>query len=348
MSRTSGNDSIPPRLRSERSGRALLAFFLYAMFFLCLFCSCSRQREERQGPMVYRLKWFYNASVAGDIWADETGIFRSFGLNVKIKEGGPGQDAIKDVELQRAWFGVASADQVIRAVARGADIVVLAQIFQVNPLQWIYRANNILIKTPRDLEGLRIGITYGGNDEAIFNALAHKYGLPVDRMNLYAVHYDFTPFWLGKADLWPVYRNTQGIILSEKLKKEGCLPGFFNPNQFGIRFVANSLITSRRLLKEHPETVRRFTKAVLKGWSEAMDPHMEDKACRLIQKKQPDYSLQVLRKQVRATREMVVPSRGKIGEINREAWKQTARIMLRQKLIEHPVNVDLLFAPQTE
>ncbi len=53
--------------------------------------------------------------------------------------GDPERDAIRELELGNATFGVASADQVIRARAKGAPVVVIAQLFQINPLQWIYR-----------------------------------------------------------------------------------------------------------------------------------------------------------------------------------------------------------------
>jgi NitT/TauT family transport system substrate-binding protein len=192
---------------------------LWICLLLCL-PGCTSKRSPRS--VVYRLKWLYNVSAAGDIWAQESGIFSSHGLRVEIREGGPEQDAIKDLELGRAQFGVASADQVIRAAAKGAQVVVLAQIFQINPLQWIYIKNKgLVIKGPQDLKGLCVGVTYGGNDEAILMSLLKMYRIGPDDLRLYAVHYDFNPFWRGEVDLWPVYRNIEGIILQEKIKKSG-------------------------------------------------------------------------------------------------------------------------------
>ena len=69
---------------------------------------------------------------------------------------------------------MASADQVILALEKGARIVVIAQIFQANPLQWIYRATQPEIKSLADLKGQRIGVTFGGNDDAIMTTLLAK------------------------------------------------------------------------------------------------------------------------------------------------------------------------------
>jgi NitT/TauT family transport system substrate-binding protein len=296
---------------------------------------------------VCRLKWLYNASVAGEIWAQESGIFRDRGLDVELREGGPEQDAIKDLELGRAHFGVASADQVLRAVDKGAQVVVLAQIFQINPLQWIYAGGKGVIKDARDLRGLRIGVTYGGNDEAILMSLMRKYAIGNGEVDLYAVHYDFSPFWRGEVDLWPVYRNTQGIILQERMAASGEETLFFDPDRYGIRFVANSLITSRKVLSQSPQLVREFTKAVVTGWKEAMDPAMEFPVAEAVGRMEPGTPLTTIRRQLAETRKLVAPDGlEQIGRIDVEAWQQTAGILLAEGLISQPAHLDsVLKAP---
>ena len=81
----------------------------------------------------YRLKWLFNASVIGDIYADVHGYFKEAGLDITVKPGGPERDSIKELELGQASFGVASADQVIRALSKGAPVVVIAQEGQAMP-----------------------------------------------------------------------------------------------------------------------------------------------------------------------------------------------------------------------
>jgi NitT/TauT family transport system substrate-binding protein len=49
----------------------------------------------------------------------------------------------------------------------------------------------------------------------------------------------------------------------------------------GIRFVANSVVTTRKMLEEHPETVKNFTKALLQGWHEILEPsRLSANSCR--------------------------------------------------------------------
>lgn len=148
---------------------------LLCSFIYLLLSTFSAQANEQQ--IRYRLKWLFNTSVAGDIYADKAGYFAAQGLRVTVREGSPEKNALNELELGRAEFGVASADQVIRALDKGAHLVVLAQIFQINPMQWIYRADQPKIETLADLRGRRIGITLGGNDETIMRTLLTKAGI---------------------------------------------------------------------------------------------------------------------------------------------------------------------------
>jgi NitT/TauT family transport system substrate-binding protein len=329
--------------------RFLLALLLIftAGALLLLPGACSTRQEGTQTPVAYRLKWLFNISVVGDLYAEAHGYFTDQGLAVEIKPGGPERDVIKELELGRAQFGVASADQVIRALAKGAPIVVIGQLFQRNPLQWLYRAEEDEIREPQDLQGKTIGITHGGNDETIMRALLARYGIADQEVGFYSVRYDYTPFYRREVSLWPVYQNAEGIVISEKLGKEGEGVRFFDPDRFGIRFVANSIITTRQLLQEQPETVIKFMAALLRGWQEALAPANDAQALATMQMYDRDTSMETLHKQLSATRILMTPPpEDAFGAIDVAAWKQTERIMLEQKLIDAPVSVENYLHPQ--
>jgi NitT/TauT family transport system substrate-binding protein len=295
----------------------------------------------------YRLKWLINASTAGDIFARKQGFFSKEGMDVDVEAGGPERDAIRELELGYAQFGVASADQVIRAVAKGASVVVLAQLFQINPLQWIYRTHDFTLKRIQDLAGKTVGITYGGNDETIMRALLAIAGMGEDQVHLASVRYDYTPFLQDRVQVWPVYRNTQGVYLSDKLKAGGEAVAFFDPSAHGVRFVANSVVTSRKMVDQEPQTVRRFLHALLAGWRAAMAPANEDAVIRAVAQYDRDTSPAVMRRQLALTRKMVHPDPSvPIGHIDTASWRQTEQIMVQQKLIPGPVNVVDRLRPQ--
>jgi NitT/TauT family transport system substrate-binding protein len=310
---------------------------LVLFLFTTLFSVASADEIE----LNYRLKWLFNTSVAGDIYADAKGYFREAGLKVHVREGSPEKNAINELELGHADFGVASADQVIRALDKGAKIMVLAQLFQVNPMQWIYRTDQPQIKNLDDLRGRNIGITFGGNDETVMNTLFAKAGITSKDVKITGVRFDFTPFFKREVDVWPVYFNSQGVILKDRLEKEGERVYFFNPADFGVNFVANSVITSEKVWKNRPEVVKKFMGALLKGWEAAMDPANEADVLMEVKKQDKESNDELRRLQLIATRELIKPSAGiKIGAMDVEAWKQTEAIMLNEKQIKKPVHVE--------
>ncbi len=318
--------------------KIFLAFLILFSLFTTTFLTDKGAAAEE---MNYRLKWLFNASVIGDIYALDRGFFEKAGLKVNVKEGGPERNAIRELELGQAQFGVASADQVINAIEKGSPIVVLAQLFQVNPLHWIYRADNFRIERLEDLKGKIIGITYGGNDENIMKTLLAKANITERDYTPYSVRYDLTPFYQKKADVWPCYINSQGPVLKRKLEKEGETVAFFNPADYGVKFVANSVITSQRMMENHPETVKKFITALMAAWEESIDPANETMALETLKKFDKGATAELQKDQLTATRPLVKPSPDvKIGTIDVDAWKQTEQIMLNGKQIEKPVHVE--------
>ncbi len=330
-----------------RLDKKFFHFFVFALLLIPIIELINPEAGKANESIAYRLKWLINVSTVGDVVALKQGFFARQGLDVDVKAGGPERDAIRELELGYAQFGVASADQVIRAKAKGASIVVLAQLFQVNPLQWIYRHGDITLNSITDLKGLSIGITYGGNDETIMRALLAQAGLNERMVKLSGVRYDYGPFLQKHVDIWPVYRNTQGIYLADKLAADGEQVAFFDPAAYGIRFVANSVVTSQKIFDRDPALVQRFLDGLLAGWRFAIDPANEKAVIEAVAQYERDIPKSVLRRQLAVTRQMIQPNPAvAVGHIDTKAWSQTETIMLQQKLIDSPVNVVECLRPQ--
>src|SRR5207244_9703634 len=72
-----------------------------------------------------QLKWKHQFQFAGYYAALEQGFYRDAGLDVTIREGGPGIDVAETVASGKADFGVCSAS-VLREWSMGRRLVVLA------------------------------------------------------------------------------------------------------------------------------------------------------------------------------------------------------------------------------
>jgi NitT/TauT family transport system substrate-binding protein len=122
-----------------------------------------------------------------------------------------------------------------------------------------------------------------------------------------------------------------------------------SPSKLGIRFVANSVITTKKTLEDRPDTVRRFMQALLQGWTEALDPENKEMAIKIVLKYNQETPEKIVRKQLPATRILMLPNaKFEFGKIDVTAWKQTEQIMLTQNLIDNPVHIESRLMPAGE
>jgi ABC-type nitrate/sulfonate/bicarbonate transport system substrate-binding protein len=109
-----------------------------------------------------QLKWKHQFQFAGYYAALEQGYYREAGLDVTIREGGPGIEVAETVASGKADFGVCSAS-VLREWTMGRRLVVLAAIFQHSPAV-ILVARRADISSVSDLRG-RTLMDAPGSDE---------------------------------------------------------------------------------------------------------------------------------------------------------------------------------------
>lgn len=128
------------------------------------------------------------------------------------------------------------------------------------------------------------------------------------------------------------------MILRDRLAREGEDVRFINPADFGVSFVANSIITSAKMLEENPEVVKNFMQALNAGWVDAMDPQKEKASLAAIASRDKGNNDEIRRLQLTATRNLVMTR--EFGYIDTEAWVQTEEIMLKQGLIKKAVKVE--------
>ena len=300
--------------------------------------------------LTYRLKWLANTGFVGDLYADNYGLYTEEGLEVLVEPGGPENNPIRGLGTGRVEFGVASSDQVIRALAKAdtangnqRKLVVIAQIYHQNPVRWIHRSPSVMVDDSSDLEQYSIGVTAGDTDETIFRALENKYKL---NLSTREVSYSYAPFFNESVDLFPVYLNTQGVEIKRQMASSGIKTAFFNPTDYGVNIASNSIVTTARKIREEPDTVRAFLRATLKGWREALDKENLEKSINVMashtdfDKSKADSVRSILRRKIQYTRKLVVPAdEESIGTIDTTAWKQAEKIMLKQGLIRRRVGI---------
>jgi len=169
------------------------------------------------------------------------------------------------------------------------------------------------------------------------NTLLAKGGIQKSEVEISSVRFDFTPFLTKKVQIWPVYLNTQGVILQDRLQAEGEGVRFFNPAAFGVNFVANSVITSKKMMETHPDIVEKFQTALRAAWQDAMDPANQESTIAVIAARDKGNSEAIIKLQLVSTRELVAAAH--FGSIDKAAWVQTEQIMLKEQQIKKTVDI---------
>jgi ABC-type nitrate/sulfonate/bicarbonate transport system substrate-binding protein len=178
-----------------------------------------------------QLKWKHQFQFAGYYQALEQGFYRDSGLDVTIREGGPGIDVSEAVAGGNAHFGVCSAG-VLRDWAAGRRLVVLAVIFQRSAAV-ILVARRADISSVADLRGRTLMDTPGSDKIA---AMLKREG--IDYQTMLRVPHEGNPRDLlaGRADAMVAYSTNEPFVLEQL----GASYRTFAPVASGIDFYGDS------------------------------------------------------------------------------------------------------------
>ena len=261
-----------------------------------------------------QLKWKHQFQFAGYYAAVEKGFYRENGLDVAIREGGSDINAGAAVAAGSADFGICTTSILLNSATR-ANNVVLAVIFQ-NSAAVILTPHRAGIRSVSDLKGRRLMDRPGNDDLAAM--LKHE---GVDYASLPRVLHDGNPRDLlnGTADAMVAYSTNEPYAL-EKL---GTPYLTFSPRAFGLDFYGDSLCTSRQQLAAHPERVRAFRAASLKGWEYAL-AHKDEIVDLIRQRYRAEKSREALMFEATRTEPLIQPDLIPIGDQSSARWKTIA------------------------
>lgn len=286
-----------------------------------------------------QLKWKHQFQFAGYYAAIEKGFYRENGLEVELREGGPNVDAGATVAAGAADFGVCTSGALINAEKR-ANIVVLATIFQHTAAIILvpYRAG---IRAVSELKGRRLMDRPGNDDIA---AMLMREG--VDYTALPRVVHDGNPRDLlnGTADAMVGYSTNEPYAL-EKL---GTPYLTFSPRAFGLDFYGDNLCTSKQQLAGHPERVRAFRAASLKGWEYAL-AHKDEIVDLIRQRYRAQKTRDALMFEAVQTELLIQPRLVPIGDQTTERWQTMANIYHDVGMLsEAELPVELIYPPDRQ
>src|SRR4051812_8694933 len=263
-----------------------------------------------------QLKWKHQFQFAGYYAALEQGFYRDAGLDVAIREGGPGIDASEAVAGGKADYGVCTSS-VLRDWTAGRRLVVLATIFQRSPAV-ILVARRADISNVSELRGRTLMDTPGSDEIA---AMLKREG--IDYQALPRVDHEGNPRDLlaGRADAMIAYSTSEPFVLEQL----GAAYRTFAPAASGIDFYGDNLCTSEAEVKAHPDRVAAFRAASVKGWAYAL-AHKQATVDLILRKYSATKSRDALLFEAAQTATLVGKDSDRIGEQDPGGWHRIAAV----------------------
>ena len=237
----------------------MLGFARWGWLCVALLISVSGYAQEK---VSLQLKWHHQFQFAGYYAAKALGYYEAAGLDVEIKPVSLEVNPADEVISGRAEFGIASTDLLLMR-DRGMPVVVLASIFQHSPYVLLAMRRDG-VESVHDLADRRVLI-----DPFATEVLAYlkTIGVPLERLKfIEANDYNYTDLISGRADAYAGYSTNDPFFL----EREGADFLSFTARSVGIDFYGDSLFTTQSQLENHPERVKAFREASLKGWRYAV------------------------------------------------------------------------------
>ena len=213
-----------------------------------------------------------NANHAGIYMAQQNGYFTEENLTVNIEFSAEPESAMRAVGAGTKDFAMGSQLTMLRLRDEGVEVKGLAAITQ-HALHGIVALESADVATPVDLVGMKVGYPGTKPSEKFLNTMLINHGAKgIEDIQLVSFETGLTEAMLnGSVDAimttdWPhaqAEADNQGQSVSVLRFKGFALPEFYE----------YMLVASDKSFKKREDMVRRFTRAIRRGYEDALaDP----------------------------------------------------------------------------
>lgn len=229
------------------------------LFFISNSYSSTLQRISLQ------LQWLDQFQFAGYYIAKEKGFYKDVGLEVQIKSFDKTISTIDEVTKYKSEYAIGRSSLLIKR-SNGKKIIALAAIFQSTPIILLARKDSN-INSIKDIINKRVMLTDDALGTTSLRAMIMSKGVSFSQTKVMKHSLNLDDLINKKTDLMASYISNEPY----RLKKKGIDSVIFSPKDFGFKFYGDILFTSEKELFFHPNRVKKFTEASLKGWNYAFE-----------------------------------------------------------------------------
>lgn len=288
-------------------------------------------------PVTVQLSFLHQAEFAGLYTAEQQGYFAAEGLQVSFLEGGPQVDFIAPVLNGAAQFGVAQPADVLLARAAGQPVRSIAVIYRRSPIVFFALADSG-ISRPQDFVGKKIRSTL--TVDQTLRAMMARVGIRPDQYETVYLPSDVSSFASGEVPVWAGFIN----VFVLEVQRAGYQINIIYPDDYGIHFYGDVLITTDDLIAKNPDLVQRFTRAALKGWTYAVENPAAIGA--FVQKYKLDADVALENAKMTASLPLVNTGEDFIGWMRPEVWAGMEKTLREQGVLTNTLDVEQVYTLQ--
>jgi NitT/TauT family transport system substrate-binding protein len=294
------------------------------------------------------LNWKYEGPQGMFFLADDRGYFKQEGLDVSFDQGNGSGAAVPQVANGAYDMGFGDINALVELAAKKPDDAPVGVFMLYNrpPFTVAVKADSP-IKTPADFVGRKLGGAANDGALKLFPALCAATKIDCTKVEIVNMQPNLREQMLMQGQVDGVFGYVTTIRFSAKLS--GIDPDkqirFIKFEDYGMDLYSNGIIVSRKFVKEHPEAVKGFLRALNHGIKDAIaDPQA---AIDAVVKREPLIKPAIERARLDATiaDEMSHPEIAKIGigDISDERMTKAIETLVTAKELPRTPAVNEIF-----
>ena len=223
-----------------------------------------------------RIVALMNFTIQGDhgpfYLAKDRGYFKEAGLDVDIQRGFGSGDTVKKIVAGAADIGFADPVPVIQAVAEGQQVKAIMGGYMQEPCALYATAEGANIKSPKEMEGRSIGGPPGDICIILLQPVMERAGADFSKVKVQNMDAPTRIPLLAAGKIDAAGSFSEKEVLFEKAIKSANKTMVTWPYSKYIEKYSVMTIAGPKMLAK-PETLRKFTLALLRGYEDAIkDP----------------------------------------------------------------------------
>ena len=285
-----------------------------------------------QQKVVVRFTWKLKGEYAPLYVALDKGFYAAEGLDVELAEGSGAETVVKLIGIGTDAVAYGPATVVAEAVNKGMPVEVVA-VYQPQAPIALVSFPDVPLKTPKDLEGRKLGITTGETFGNLVEPFAKLNNFDLSKVTVVKMESSTraAQFMVRGLDVTSLYLTNELPLFQ---KRAGVTFNVVKIADFGLKVLGASFIVNSNFAKSNPETIRKLLRATAKGYLDAkkdpvgatgiMDKYMKVKIDR-----------EILEQQVKATVDSTPILEGKpIGWQSDAEWRANLELLKSTNAIQ--------------